>query len=103
MGRRPGILLAGGIYHMYNRVSRGEHVFRDEGEVDRFEALLVATEKRDDFQILAWCVMSNHYHLSVRMGEVSLWRSMGYIQHRFSQPQPLSKMDTRIREMHPSD
>ncbi len=32
MGRRSRILLAGGIYHVYNRVSRGEHVFRDEGE-----------------------------------------------------------------------
>ena len=85
MGRRPRILLAGGIYHVYNRVSRGEHVFRDEGEADRFEALLAATKKRDDLQILAFCVMSNHYHLAVRMGEVSLSRSMGFIQHRFSQ------------------
>ena len=36
MGRRSRKLLAGGIYHVYNRVSRGEHVFRDEGEADRF-------------------------------------------------------------------
>ena len=85
MGRRPRMLLAGGIYHVYNRVSRGEHIFRDEGEADRFEALLAATKKRDDFQILAWSLMSNHYHLAVRMGEVSLSRSMGFIQHRFSQ------------------
>ena len=42
--------MAGGIYHVYNRESRGEHVFRDEGEADRFEALLAATKKRDDFQ-----------------------------------------------------
>ena len=61
MGRRPRILLVGGIYHVYNRVSRGEHVFRDDGEADRFEALLAATKIRDDFQILAFCVMSNHY------------------------------------------
>jgi len=85
MGRRPRNLLAGGIYHVYNRVSRGQHVFRDEGEADRFEALLAATKKRDDFQVLAWCVMSNHYHLAVRMGEVSLFRSMRYIHHRYSQ------------------
>ncbi len=85
MGRRPRNLLAGGIYHVYNRVSRGQHVFRDEGEADRFEALLAATKKRDDFQVLAWCVMSNHYHLAVRMGEVSLSRSMRYIHHRYSQ------------------
>jgi putative transposase len=68
MGRRPRNLLAGGIYHVYNRVCRGQDVFRDEGEADRFEALLAATKKRDDFQILAWCVMPNHYHLAVRMG-----------------------------------
>jgi REP element-mobilizing transposase RayT len=85
MGRRPRILLAGGIYHVYNRVSRGAHVFRDESEADRFEALLAATKKRDDFQVLAWCLMSNHYHLALRMGEVSLSRSMRFIQHRFSQ------------------
>ena len=85
MGRRPRILLAGEIYHVYNRVSRGAHAFRDEAEADRFEALVATTKKRDDFQILAWCLMSNHYHLAVRMGEVSLSRSMRFIQHRFSQ------------------
>lgn len=85
MGRRPRVLLAGGVYHVYNRVSRGAHVFGDEGEADRFEALLAATKKRDDFQILAWCLMSNHYHLALRMGEVSLSRSMRFIQHRYSQ------------------
>ena len=85
MGRRPRVLLAGGIYHVYNRVSRGEHVFRSEDEADRLEALLAATKKRDDFQILAWCVMSNHYHLAVRMGEVALSRSMRTVHHRYSQ------------------
>lgn len=85
MGRRPRVLLAGGIYHVYNRVSRGQHVFRDDGEAERLEDLLAATKKRDDFQILAWCIMSNHYHLAVRMGEVSLSRSMRYVQHRYAQ------------------
>ena len=85
MGRRPRVLVAGGIYHVYNRVSRGEHVFRNEDEADRLEALLAATKKRDDFQILAWCVMSNHYHLAVRMGEVALSRSMRTVHHRYTQ------------------
>ena len=55
MGRRLRILLTGGIYHEYNRLSRGEHVFPDEGETDRFEALLAATKKRGNFQMLPWC------------------------------------------------
>ncbi len=39
---------AGGIYHVHNRVPRGEYVFRDEDEAARFEALLAATKKRDE-------------------------------------------------------
>ena len=85
MGRRPRILVPGGIYHVYNRVSRGAHVFRDDEEADRLEHLLAATKERDDFQILAWCVMSNHYHLALRMGEVALSRSMRTIHQRFAQ------------------
>ena len=85
MGRRPRNLVPGGIYHVYNRVSRGQHVFRKDEEADRLENLFATTKKRDDFQILAWCVMSNHYHLAIRMGEVALSRSMRTIHHRYAQ------------------
>ena len=51
VGRRPRILLAGGIYHVYDWVYRGERVFRDED--GRFEALLAATKKRDHFHIVS--------------------------------------------------
>jgi len=54
MGRRPRILVAGGIYHVYNRVSRGEHVFRNDKEADRLEDLFATIKERDEFQILAW-------------------------------------------------
>jgi REP element-mobilizing transposase RayT len=70
---------------VYNRTSRGAHVFRKDEEADRLEGLIAATKARDDFQILAWCVMSNHYHLAVRMGEVPLSGSMRTIHHRFAQ------------------
>ncbi len=53
MGRRPRILLVGGLYHVNNRVSRGEYIFRDEREADRFGALVAAIKKRGDLQILA--------------------------------------------------
>jgi REP element-mobilizing transposase RayT len=78
-------LIEGGLYHVYNRVSHGEHVFRDESEIERFLWRLAAAKRRDGFQIFAWCVMSNHYHLAVRMGEVALSRSMWTLQQRFAQ------------------
>ena len=84
MGRSPRVLIPGGIYHVYNRVSRGEHVFRDEAEAMIFLKRLASTKRRDGFQILAWCVMSNHYHLAVRMGEVALSRSMRTVHHRMA-------------------
>jgi putative transposase len=85
VGRSPRVLIQGGMYHVYNRVSRGERVFRDDAEAERLLALLAETKRRDEFQVLAWCVMSNHYHLAVRMGEVELSRSMRTVHHRFAQ------------------
>ncbi|HOC41551.1 MAG TPA: transposase [Thermoanaerobaculales bacterium] len=85
MGRRPRLLIEGGIYHVYNRVSRGEHIFRDEAEAEKLLKRLFDTKRRDGFQVLAWCVMSNHYHLALRMGEVPLSRSMQTLNHRFTQ------------------
>jgi len=84
MGRKPRVLIEGGIYHLYNRVSHGEHVFGDDAEVGRFVARLAEIKRRDGFQILAWCVMSNHYHLAVRMGEVALSRSMWSLHQRYT-------------------
>ncbi len=84
MGRSPRILIEGGIYHVYNRVSRGEHAFRDEAEAERLLRRLFETKSRDGFQVLAWCLMSNHYHLALRMGEVPLSRSMRTLNHRYA-------------------
>ena len=55
MGRSPRILIEGGIYHVYNRVSHGEHVFRDEAEAEKLLTRLLDTKRRDGFQVLAWC------------------------------------------------
>jgi len=46
MSRRPRVLVAGGIYHVYNRVTHGADVFKNEDEADRLEALVAETKKR---------------------------------------------------------
>lgn len=85
MPRATRVLVPGAVYHVYNRVARGEHLFRDEGEAGRLLARIGETKKRDDFLILAYSVMSNHYHLALRMGHVSLSRSMRTIHQRYTQ------------------
>lgn len=85
MPRRSREFVEGAIYHVYNRFAHGADVFSDRREAERFLDLLVETRGRDGLTILAWCLMSNHYHLVVRVGTVSLGRSLGIAQARFGQ------------------
>lgn len=85
MPRRPRVFVEGAVHHVYNRFARGEAVFAGEGEAGRYVRLLREVKERDGFSLLAWCLLSNHYHLVVRGGPVSLSRSMRSLQGRFSQ------------------
>jgi REP element-mobilizing transposase RayT len=79
------VLVEGGLYHVYNRFASGEDVFSDPEEAIEFVELLRAVKKRDDWSIFAWCLMSNHYHLAIRVRTIPLSQGMHYLQGRFSQ------------------
>jgi len=85
MPRRARVFVEGFIYHVYNRVGRGEAPFKLADEADRFVGLLHDVTRRDGLTILAWCLMPNHVHLAVRSSAVPLWRSMRTLQHRYAQ------------------
>ena len=74
MGRRPRVVVEGGLYHVYNRISSGETIFAEPNEAIDFVETIRETKKRDGWTVLAWCVMSNHFHLVVRTSTVPLWR-----------------------------
>ena len=84
MARGPRVVIEGGLYHVYNRVSSGEHIFADPEEAIEFIEIVQDVKKRDGWTVFAWCVMSNHIHLVVRTSSVPLWRGMHGIQNRFS-------------------
>jgi len=84
MPRRPRALIEGGVYHVYNKFARGEDVFADPEEAIEFVELLRAMKQRDEIVVLAWCVMSNHYHFAIRSSAVPLPRTMQFLQDRFS-------------------
>jgi len=79
MPRSRRVFVEGGIYHVYNRVTRGEGVFAEDAEAERLVEAMREVKQRDGLVVLAWCVMSNHYHLAVRSTSVPLWRSMASI------------------------
>lgn len=80
MPRPQRVFLEGGIFHVYNRTSRGERVFGDEAAASGFVERLREVKARDGLQVFAWCLMASHYHLAVRCGPVPLARSMKSLQ-----------------------
>lgn len=84
MPRSPRVFLEGGVYHVYNRVTRGEKVFGDDHEALFLLDAIREVRDRDGFIVLAWCIMGNHYHLAVRCATVPLWRSMASIHTKVS-------------------
>jgi REP element-mobilizing transposase RayT len=82
--RRPRILIEGGLYHVYNRFARGECVFEDPEEAAAFVDLLREVKRRDGLTILAWALLSNHYHIALRTSAIPLSRSMKHLQGTYS-------------------
>lgn len=80
MPRKPRLFVAGATYHVYCRVARGEDVFSDSRHAAAFVQTLSEVKARDGLSIMAWCLMSNHYHLVIQTATVPLWRSMARLQ-----------------------
>jgi putative transposase len=76
----------GSDYHIYDRGNHREHVFRDNDDRRYFLSKLDEFSERDCVQVLAYCLMDNHFHLLLRQnGDVSvahLMRSLltGYVR-----------------------
>jgi REP element-mobilizing transposase RayT len=82
MARSPRLFLPGAIYHVYCRTARGEMVFSDRDHAAEFVEIVADVKRLHDFEVFAWCLMGNHYHLVIRTHQTPLWRSMARIQCR---------------------
>ena len=59
-------LVDGGIYHLINRGNGQQRVFHKDRDYQAFTDLLTEMSDRYTVELLAWCLMSNHYHLVVK-------------------------------------
>jgi len=84
MPRCVRIFVSGGLYHVYCRVARGEFIFNEPGEIDRWVDLVAFVSRLFDLRILAWCLLSNHYHLVVQTGSMPLHQAMARLQGRYA-------------------
>ncbi len=67
MGRSKRVDIGGCVYHVLNRGNGRMSLFDDDGDFLAFERVLEqAIECYPQMQLLAYCVMPNHWHLVVR-------------------------------------
>ena len=68
--------MGGGVAHVLNRGNGRAKVFHSVGEYDDFIALLAEARERYAVEVLAFCVMPNHFHLVTRVEEVGQLSAM---------------------------
>ena len=69
MGRPGRVDVGGGVYHVLNRAVGRRRIFGREQDFAGFERTLAEAVRRSGgaVQLLAYCVMGNHWHLVVRL------------------------------------
>ncbi len=84
MARAPRIEVPGGIYHVGARGNRRCRIYADDYERKVFLRLLQRTADRYRWTCLAYCLMSNHYHLVVAIEEAGLSDGMRELNGEFA-------------------
>ena len=72
MGRRLRSQYPGAIYHVMNCGDQREAIFKDEEDRTGFLATLGEACQKTGWQVQAYCLMSNHFHLVVETPQANL-------------------------------
>ena len=72
MPRQLRIEYHGVIYHVMNRGDRREAIFKDDADRERFLATLGEACLKTGWQVQAYCLMANHFHLVVETPQANL-------------------------------
>ena len=84
MPRKPRLHVPGGFYHVILRGNHREPLFGADRDRAYLNALVGDAAARFDLRILAYCWMTNHLHLAVRVGDVPLAEPMQRLAMRYS-------------------
>ena len=76
MARKLRVQYPGAIYHLMNRGDRREPIFKDDQDRERFLATLGETCAKTSWQVHAFCLMPNHFHLVVETPQANLVAGM---------------------------
>ena len=84
MGRKPRFEYPGGVYHIIQRGNNREYIFENNEEKKFIIGLLKEYGEKFGFDLYGYVIMSNHYHLIIKLSDVPLQDIMHRINNKFS-------------------
>ena len=69
MPRKARMPSESGYYHVVNRGIGKQILFEDEEDYERFLDTLKRYQKEEPFDLIAYCLMDNHFHLLLHTEE----------------------------------
>jgi REP element-mobilizing transposase RayT len=72
----PRVEVAFGYYHLSARGNNRRFIFDDDHDREVFLAILDGVARRYGWRFYAWCLMGNHYHLILQIGDGGLSQGM---------------------------
>jgi len=84
MPRKGRVEYAGAMYHVMSRGDRREAIFLDDVDRQDFLKTLAEACQKTDWQIHAYCLMSNHYHLVLETPSANLVSGMAWLQSTYT-------------------
>ncbi|MGE5277091.1 MAG: REP-associated tyrosine transposase [Acidobacteriota bacterium] len=85
MARPLRLEFPGAVYHVTARGHDRTSIFREEADREKFLALLSTVRRDFGWEIHAYCLMGNHYHLLVETPMGDLSRGMKTLNGRYAQ------------------
>lgn len=85
MSRPLRIEFPGAVYHVTSRGDRREPIYRDDADRQAQLQILAEALERFDADVLAYCLMGNHFHLVLRTRSGGLSRLMRHVNGVYTQ------------------
>src|ERR1035438_10099662 len=79
MARKVRIQYPGAIYHVMNRGDRREAIFEDDEDRERLLQTLTQACEKTGWQVHAYCLMRNHFHLVIETPQPNLVVGMKWL------------------------
>jgi len=79
MPRQPRIQYQDALYHIFSRGNFDQDLFLNESDFELFIGLLSVTQRRHNFRVFSYCLMTNHYHLLLGTPDGNLAQGMQHL------------------------